>query len=584
MNFNADILTFTNPSSVYYLDNPSTELVDQVVQGASRLTTQRVVDFVRVAARILKAYKSRQDNIKDADNVNGFILSALKYSSLSPLRGLAARIRVIENDRVVPSFLSVKLAFDGVRRETLRLPWVDVAIINPLNKNLNDDEKSRHKTNLPSRLKQHQDTYDAKEEDSNPSVHLYLRLFDTDVRAKDPIIRIPLEIGAVSGAANAIQREVSSPLTTVGETVEISILSYVPFEYKMEANNQGRTRTQTGETFIGTVYSSDNNEVMTTSGTLAITNDGFKLKSKLFDIVNKKEVVTLTTDILQIVDKVNVHQLPDTNFLYERKTNKETTQNNCNIASHISLRTSASDVSMKLFNLKTDFTRTIDLSNVTLQSSLDYLLVTRNPPYTNFFLDHRHRKSLESSKKGPAMLPPTLDINNKIHFVVDTDKLFPDIPGQFACDILSDLDFQLLNEVNFKLQYNSPHHQRSGLFTYHAQVDKVTQGHVFSGTSKSELQWLATIPASNTIIERLSSTTKNVVTEKTTRLDCEKINQMLFLQKNMEIFKELLNSDFRRKRTASMSWTTTVSSEESTCTAPKQLCLDVDDSFNHFNK
>ncbi|CAF3706017.1 unnamed protein product [Rotaria socialis] len=185
---------------------------------------------------------------------------------------------------------------------------------------------------------------------------------------------------------------------------------------------------------------------------------------------------------------VNVHQLPDTNFLYERKTNKQTTQNNCNIASHISLRTSASDVSMKLFNFKTDFTRTIDSSNVTLQSSLDYLLVTRNPPYTNFFLDHRHRKSSESSKKGPAMLPPALDINNKIHFVVDTNKLFPDIPGQFACDILSDLDFQLLNKINFKLQFNSPHHQRSGLFTYHAQVDKVTHGHVFSGTSKSELQ------------------------------------------------------------------------------------------------
>ncbi|CAF1612350.1 unnamed protein product [Rotaria magnacalcarata] len=68
LNFNADTLTFTNPSSVYYLDNPSTELVDQVVQGASRLTTQQVVDFVVVAARILKTYKSRQDNIKDADN------------------------------------------------------------------------------------------------------------------------------------------------------------------------------------------------------------------------------------------------------------------------------------------------------------------------------------------------------------------------------------------------------------------------------------------------------------------------------------------------------------------------------------
>ncbi|CAF4565747.1 unnamed protein product, partial [Rotaria magnacalcarata] len=66
-------------------------------------------------------------------------------------------------------------------------------------------------------------------------------------------------------------------------------------------------------------------------------------------------------------------------FFYERKTNKEAAQNNCNIASHVSLRAPASDVSMKLFNLKTDFTRTIDLSNVTLQSSLDYLLVTLNP-------------------------------------------------------------------------------------------------------------------------------------------------------------------------------------------------------------
>jgi hypothetical protein len=37
---------------------------------------------------------------------------------------------------------------------------------------------------------------------------------------------------------------------------------------------------------------------MTTSGTLAINNDGFKFESKLFDITSKKEVVTLTTDIL----------------------------------------------------------------------------------------------------------------------------------------------------------------------------------------------------------------------------------------------------------------------------------------------
>ncbi|CAF4308386.1 unnamed protein product, partial [Rotaria magnacalcarata] len=40
-------------------------------------------------------------------------------------------------------------------------------------------------------------------------------------------------------------------------------------------------------------------------------------------------------------------------FFYERKTNKDATQNNCNIASHVSLRPPASDVSMNLFNLKT---------------------------------------------------------------------------------------------------------------------------------------------------------------------------------------------------------------------------------------
>jgi hypothetical protein len=147
--------------------------------------------------------------------VNGFIWSVLKYSSLDtlcPLRGLAARLRahhdnkkqfseqatlssrkiqielplrknyqalidfsvIFENDRVVPSFIGGKLAFDGIRRETLRLPWIDIALINenldwnfadyflrldPLNKNknVNEDEKTRTKTNLPPGLKRLQD-------------------------------------------------------------------------------------------------------------------------------------------------------------------------------------------------------------------------------------------------------------------------------------------------------------------------------------------------------------------------------------------------------------------------------------------
>ncbi len=88
------------------------------------------------------------------------------------------------------------------------------------------------------------------------------------------------------------------------------------------------------------------------------------------------------------------------------------------------------------------------------------------------------------------------------------------------------------------------------------------------------------VPASNTIIERLFSAAKNVVSEKRTRLDCEKINQLLFLQKNMKTLKQLLTNHFRRKRTVSMSSTTVLSSVESTSTVPKQFRLDVEDSSN----
>ena len=55
--------------------------------------------------------------------------------------------------------------------------------------------------------------------------------------------------------------------------------------------------TQNGNRFTGTVYSKDNKEVMTTSGTLTISNDGFKLDTKLVDSASKKEAATLTADI-----------------------------------------------------------------------------------------------------------------------------------------------------------------------------------------------------------------------------------------------------------------------------------------------
>ena len=107
-----------------------------------------------------------------------------------------------------------------------------------------------------------------------------------DLTGKDPIFRIPLEIGAATAAANGLtlykagqlgvladlttelkntqdsaglglfsissksalsfsltlQREISSPLTSIGETVQIGILSSVPFEYTSNSNSQGRIR------------------------------------------------------------------------------------------------------------------------------------------------------------------------------------------------------------------------------------------------------------------------------------------------------------------------------------------------------
>jgi hypothetical protein len=86
------------------------------------------------------------------------------------------------------------------------------------------------------------------------------------------------------------------------------------------------------------------------------------------------------------------------------------------------------------------------------------------------------------------------------------------------------------------------------------------------------------IPASNTMIERLFSASKNVVTAKRTSLDCEKVNQLLFLQKNLHQLKQF-ECDPSRKRNASTSSANTVSAEESFCTIPKQQRLNTDDSY-----
>ena len=62
-------MKFSNPLSVYYLDDPSTEFVEQIVQASRQLKSDQVRDFVGLAATILKTYKNRQTHNKDADAV-----------------------------------------------------------------------------------------------------------------------------------------------------------------------------------------------------------------------------------------------------------------------------------------------------------------------------------------------------------------------------------------------------------------------------------------------------------------------------------------------------------------------------------
>lgn len=72
LNLDTKTLKFANPLAVFYLDKPSSDLVNRIVEGARALTNEQVPDFVAIAARILKVYKARQDNVKDADAVNIF--------------------------------------------------------------------------------------------------------------------------------------------------------------------------------------------------------------------------------------------------------------------------------------------------------------------------------------------------------------------------------------------------------------------------------------------------------------------------------------------------------------------------------
>ncbi|CAF0906246.1 unnamed protein product [Didymodactylos carnosus] len=254
------------------------------------------------------------------NQVNGFIWSKLKYSSidrLSPLRGIAARLRqhaprqqysqmgtftsrkielslpvgrefiikihlqiVFENNRIAPSFISTKIYFYGIKHDTSRIPWIDFAVIienldwnladyflklDPLMKNSNPDDKEKTKDNLSDNLKTIQENRDQQDEDPDPSVHLYLKFFGSDLRIRDitdkvqdalrtnlqsflknqlmnsmkdlasekPLFRIPLEIGAAVGTSNGL---------TLHKSCQIGFLGNLSFNLQdnRDKNNIGK--------------------------------------------------------------------------------------------------------------------------------------------------------------------------------------------------------------------------------------------------------------------------------------------------------------------------------------------------------
>jgi hypothetical protein len=69
LNFDSKTMKFSNPLAVFYTDDPSSKLIERIVQSSGTLTSAQVPEFISLAATLLKAYKNRQTNT-DADAVS----------------------------------------------------------------------------------------------------------------------------------------------------------------------------------------------------------------------------------------------------------------------------------------------------------------------------------------------------------------------------------------------------------------------------------------------------------------------------------------------------------------------------------
>ncbi|CAF5054650.1 unnamed protein product, partial [Rotaria magnacalcarata] len=145
---------------------------------------------------------------------------------------------------------------------------------------------------------------------------------------------------------------------------------------------------------------------------------------------------------------------------------------------------------------------------------------------------------------------------------------------------------------------SKPYQEFDEYMKLNVQINETDDFSLFWLTHKSKFPTLFSIvqdyyavPAANTTIERLFSSAKNTVTDKRTSLGTEKINKLLFLQKNLTQLKQFdkkidnvaSTTDTKRKVTHHDKKSTEISSHNQeqfrTSTTAKKLKIDEDDDI-----
>ncbi|CAF0993491.1 unnamed protein product, partial [Didymodactylos carnosus] len=267
-----------------------------------------------------------------------------------------------------------------------------------------------------------------------------------------------------------------------------------------------------------------------TNSKLFHLSGGFNLPDISYDGKVHLQNDSSTTKIeLKRTVKLKTGKISGYDFVYSRKKPKQgEAQREHDIQSHLTIRSPQSDQPVKVYDFDCQIKRALDHRNFIIHSTLDLDLVTRQPSVQEhiefdyvrrsvrpssqdrrlvspqadlkvelktksqvlgLLLDHHHKKSDQPAKKGDIMQAPTFEINNKIHVAIATNKLFPNTPRPVDVDVLSQFNWQYLNELDYTFKYVNKRTQRDAELTYTSKVNKVTMDHLYNGTGSANIHW-----------------------------------------------------------------------------------------------